>query len=51
MLGLLQVPTGPQGETQTVADLCLVLTPSQLLGKPQAFQKERKQEQMRERAE
>ncbi|TNN82295.1 hypothetical protein EYF80_007416 [Liparis tanakae] len=36
MLGLLQVPTGPQREPETMADLCLVLTPSQLLCKPQA---------------
>lgn len=49
MLGLLQIPTGPQGEPQTMADLCLVLTPSQLLRKPQACQKGRRQEQMRER--
>ncbi len=42
MLGLLQVPTGPQREPQTMADLRLVLTPSQLLCKPQACQKGRK---------
>lgn len=31
VLGLLQVPTGPQRQPQTMADLSLVLTPSQLL--------------------
>lgn len=51
MLGLLQIPTGPQREPQTMADLRFVLTPSQLLCKPQACQKGRKQEQMRERGE
>lgn len=49
MLGLLQIPTGPQREPQTMADLRLVLTPSQLLCKPQACQKGKKQEQTRER--
>ena len=48
MLSLLQIPTGPQREPQTMADLRLVLTPSQLLCKPQACQKGRRREQMRE---
>lgn len=41
MLSLLQIPTGPQREPQTMANLCLVLTPSQLLSKPQACQRGR----------
>lgn len=41
VLGLLQIPTSPQGEPQTMADLRLVLTPCQLLGKPQACRKKR----------
>ena len=40
MLGLLQIPTGPQRKPQTMADFRLVLSPSQLLSKPQTCQKE-----------
>lgn len=39
MLGLLQVPTGPQRKPQTMADLRLVLSPRQLLSEPEACQK------------
>lgn len=39
MLGLLQIPTGPQRKPQTMADLRLVLSPRQLLGEPQACQR------------
>lgn len=49
MLGLLQIPTGPQRKPKTMADLRLVLTPSKLLRKPQACQKARRKEQMRGR--
>lgn len=51
MLGLLQIPTGPQGEPQTMADLRLVFTSSQLLCKPQACHRGRKPEQMREESD
>ena len=34
VLGLLQVPTGPQRQPQTMAALSLILTPRQLLRQP-----------------
>lgn len=49
MLGLLQIPTGPQRKPQTMADLRLVLSPSQLLSEPQACQKEEEEVDRRER--
>lgn len=51
MLGLFQIPTGPQREPKTMADFRLVLTPRQLLCKPQACQEGSQREQLREREE
>lgn len=45
MLGLLQVPTGPQRKPQSMADLSFFLTPSQLLSEPQACQGGSKRQQ------
>lgn len=36
VLGLLQVPTRPQGEAEAVTDFCFVFSASQLLCQPQS---------------